>query len=45
MCLLYVNYPKYDTDIMPYGYYIYLNAVFTHNNKSYLVCTSTHKKN
>ena len=44
MCLLYVNYPKYGIDIMSYGYYIYLNPVFTNNNKSYVVCTSTHEK-
>ena len=44
MCLFYVNYRKYGINIMSYGYYIYLNAVFTHNNKSYIVCTSTLEK-
>ena len=41
---LYVSYPRYDTDMMCYGYYVYLHVVFTHNKKSYLITKATNKR-
>ena len=40
----YVFYLKHNMDIMSYGNCVYLNMIFTHNNKSYLINKSTCRK-
>ena len=40
-----ISYPKHNIDVFPFKYNFYVNIIFTHDDKSYLVTKIVYEKN